>query len=87
MAINYNKVVKQANQISDLSYDLNGEISRLENLLARIKREWCGPASEAFQSQLLLLIDDMKITRHNMNNVSASIKNAADSMQNRLPLI
>ena len=82
MAINYNKVVRQANQISDLSSDLNGEISKLENLLAQIKREWYGPASEAFQAELLSLINDMRITRRDMSNVSASIKNAADSMKN-----
>ena len=79
--INYNKVVGQANQISDLASDLNNEIAKLEGLLDRIKREWYGPASEAFQGQLLSLIADMKTTRYNMNSVSTSIKNVASKIQ------
>ena len=79
--INYNRVVKQANQINDLSYDLGKEITSLENLLARIKSEWCGPASEAFQKQLIMLIADMKTTRKNMSSVSSTIKNVASKIQ------
>lgn len=75
--INYNKVISQANDIKDLSDDLNREISNLENLLERIKREWCGPASDAFQKQLLILIADMKTTKYNMSSVSSTIKNVA----------
>lgn len=79
--INYDKVVLQANEIRDLSSELSNEISNLENLLAQIKREWCGPASEEFQKQLLMLIADMKTTRYNMSSVSSTIKNVADKIQ------
>lgn len=75
--INYNRVVSQANDIKDLSTDLGREITSLENLLAQIKREWYGPASEAFQKQLLMLIADMKTTKYNMSSVSSTIKNVA----------
>ena len=75
--INYNKVISQANDIKDLSTDLGREISDLENLLAQIKREWRGPASEAFQKQLIMLIADMKTTKYNMSSVSSTIKNVA----------
>lgn len=75
--INYSKVVSQANDIKDLSTDLGREISDLENLLAQIKREWYGPASDAFQKQLLILIADMKTTKYNMSSVSSTIKNVA----------
>ena len=47
--INHSKVIRQADEMNDLSRDLNAEILRLENLLAQIKREWYGPASDAFQ--------------------------------------
>ena len=75
--INYNRVVSQANDIKDLSSDLDREITNLENLLAQIKREWYGPASDAFQKQLLMLIADMKTTKYNMSSVSSTIKNVA----------
>ena len=57
------------------------EILRLENLLSQIKREWYGPASDAFQQQLIMLIADMKTTRYNMSSVSSSIKNVANRIQ------
>lgn len=79
--INYNKVVRQANEMSDLSRDLNSEIGKLENLLAQIKREWCGPASDAFQKQLIMLIADLKTTKYNMSSVSSTIKNVANRIQ------
>lgn len=79
--INYNKVVSQANDIKDLSSDLGREITNLENLLAQIKREWYGPASDAFQKQLLMLIADMKTTKYNMSSVSSTIKNVAKRIQ------
>lgn len=79
--INYNKVVQQANEMSDLSRDLNSEIGKLENLLAQIKREWYGPASDAFQKQLIMLIADMKTTKYNMSSVSSTIKNVANRIQ------
>ncbi|MBQ8741961.1 MAG: WXG100 family type VII secretion target [Clostridia bacterium] len=79
--INYSKVIRQADDIEELSRDLNREIGRLENLLSQIKREWCGPASEAFQNQLTMLIADMKATKHGMSNVSGTIKDVASRIQ------
>lgn len=79
--INYKKVIRQADEMNDLSRDLNNEISALEDLLSQIKRDWCGPASEAFQQQLIMLIADMKTTRYNMASVSTSIKNVANRIQ------
>ena len=79
--INYNKVISQANDISDLSRDMNTEIRKLEDLLSQIKREWYGPASDAFQKQLIMLIADMKTTRYNMSSVSSTIKNVANRIQ------
>lgn len=79
--INYNKVISEANSMSELSGDLNTEIRKLEDLLARIKREWYGPASDAFQKQLIMLIADMKTTKYNMSSVSSTIKNVANRIQ------
>ena len=79
--INYSRVIRQANEINDLSSSLNTEIVKLENLLAQIKREWYGPASEAFQRQLIMLIADMKTTKYNMSSVSSTVKNVANRIQ------
>lgn len=79
--INYNRVISQANDISDLSRDMNTEIRKLEDLLSQIKREWYGPASDAFQKQLIMLIADMKTTKYNMSSVSTTIKNVANRIQ------
>ena len=75
--INYTKVVSQANDIKDLSNDLETEIVKLEALLAQAKNEWYGPASEEFQRQLKMLIADMKTTKYNISSVSTTIKNVA----------
>ena len=79
--INYNRVINQANDMYDLSSDLNSEIKKLENLLAQVKREWYGPAPDAFQKQLIMLIADMKTTKYNMSSVSSTIKNVANRIQ------
>lgn len=79
--INYNKVISQANDISDLSRDMNTEIRKLEDLLSQINRTWYGPASNAFQKQLIMLIADMKTTKYSMSSVSSTIKNVANRIQ------
>lgn len=79
--IDHSKVIRQADEMNDLSRDLNAEILRLEALLSQIKCEWCGPASDAFRQQLIMLIADMKTTRYSMSSVSSSIKNAANRIQ------
>ena len=79
--INHNKVISQAEQIKQLSKDFEVQIAKLENLLAKIKGEWYGPASAAFQQQLVILIADMKTMRFYMSSVSSTIKNVADKIQ------
>ena len=77
----YKKLINQADDIYDLSRNLESEISRLENLLERIKIECYGPASTAFQKQLIMLIADMKTTRKNMSSLSTTIKNKANKLR------
>ena len=72
--INYNQVIKQANQIKTLSEDLDREIRKLNDILNSTKSDWKGPASTTFQNHLSLLIDDMKNTKKSMANVSSTIK-------------
>lgn len=79
--INYNKVISQANEMNDLAFDLGREITKLDNLLAQVKNEWCGPASEAYQKQLVMLIADIKVTKSSMLSVSNTIKNVANRIQ------
>ena len=79
--INYNQAITQANNIKGLSTELNNEIASLESLLARVKSEWKGPASDEFQRRLQMMITDMKITRDDMSSVSSSIKAEATVIQ------
>lgn len=79
--INYRRVISQANEINGLSNELNREIIQLENILADVKANWAGPASQAYQKQLLMLIADMKSTKFKMSSVSSTIKNVANRIQ------
>ena len=79
--INYERVVSQAEAMNELSLNLGREITKLEELLAQIKREWYGPAAEAYQEQLIMLIADMKSTKYGMSSVSSTIKNVATRIQ------
>ena len=78
---NYRRVISQANEINGLSNELNREIIQLENILADVKANWAGPASQAYQKQLLMLIADMKSTKFKMSSVSSTIKNVANRIQ------
>lgn len=79
--INYNKVVRQANTMSELSGDLDKEIKNLDNLLSSVRSNWKGPASTAFQNHLSILIADMRQTKYSMSSVSSTIKNVATRIQ------
>ena len=79
--INYSRTINQAEDIKDLSRDLGTEIEELQNLLSNVKNDWKGPASEAFQKQLKLLIADMKATKESMSDVASDIKAAAKQIQ------
>ena len=72
--ITYNAVMAQANNISSLSGELSREIFQLEDVLTMVRRDWKGPASEAFQKQLVMLIADMKAIQSNMSSVSNNIR-------------
>lgn len=79
--INYNKTINQAEDIKDLARDLNKQIAELETLLARVKNDWKGPASDAFQMQMRKLISQMKATKKDMDEVSSDIKTVAKQIQ------
>lgn len=79
--INYPRVISQANSINNLSYELGREIQQLEGILADVKSNWTGPASQAYQKQLLMLIADMKSTKFKISSVSSTIKNVANRIQ------
>lgn len=79
--INYPRVISQANSMNNLSYELGREIQQLEGILADVKANWAGPASQAYQKQLLMLIADMKSTKFKISSVSSTIKNVANRIQ------
>ena len=79
--IDYDRAIEQAEDIRALASDFQSEISDLETLLSRIKREWRGPASDAFTAQLNMLITEMKTTKNDMTRVSDLIKSTAKEIQ------
>lgn len=79
--INYSRVISQANSMNNLSSDLSAEIRRLENMLNDVKSNWKGPASDAYQRQLISLINAMQRTKNKMSEVSSTIKSVARRIQ------
>ncbi len=79
--IDYSDAMIRAEEIQNLSVELEGKITVLNELLATVKREWKGPASEAYQAQLLMLIADMKTTRHDMSGLATAIRNTAERIR------
>lgn len=79
--INYSQVIGQANTISNLSGDLDKEIRNLESISTSVGGNWKGPASQAFQRHLTILVADMKQTKYSMSSVSSTIKNVATRIQ------
>lgn len=79
--INYPKVMSQVNSMDDLSYNLNSEIRKLDNMLNELRSKWEGPASNAYQRQLDKLIADMKRTKSKMEDVAGTIGNVARRIQ------
>ena len=68
--IDINTVIKD---IQTLSNEIRIEISDMETFLSKIKSEWCGPASDAFQRQIQLLLSDLNSTARKMDNISQGI--------------
>ena len=80
--MDYNQLVRQVNEMDDLSACLNTEIIRLEDLYARMGSEWKGPAADEFRKQLMKLIADMKRTKESISNASREIENVANIARN-----
>lgn len=79
--INYSRVMSQVNSMNNLSYNLNSEIQKLDNIINEIRSNWNGPASNAYQRQLDKLIADMKRTKSKMEDVAGTIGNVARRIQ------
>ena len=77
-----NKARRQADELGNLSNTLMYEREKLTNLLARIKNEWCGPGSEAFQDQLQKLIDDVELVRYHLLDVAYTMAQTANAAEN-----
>ena len=77
-----NKARRQADELGNLSNTLMSEREKLTNLLARIKNEWCGDASTAFQTQLQKLIDDVELVRYHLLDVAYTIVEIANDTEN-----
>lgn len=66
--------IAQAAQLRQAAQTLGSGISQLQELRAQIRRQWYGPASDAFCVQLDRLILQMQDTDH-------QIRTAADALE------
>ncbi len=71
----------QIKVINNSSRQVSDEVSRLENLLARVKHEWCGPASEAYQNELVKLITELKNVKLEIDSISQTVDNVANAIR------
>ena len=74
---NYNRNMRDANDIEKLAGELDKQIDELNDLRIRISSNWEGEASDAYQKELRLLITRLTSIRKNMYSASAAIEDAA----------
>lgn len=79
--INYGQVIGQANEIENLSRELNDQINALNNIFNSIGTDWSGPASNEFRRKLSALIENINHTKSSMSNVSSTIRYVATEIQ------
>lgn len=77
MRINYNKVIRQTNEIDDLGDELKRVADSLGDLMGEIPSAWRGDASEAYLRQCEGLKVNMKSTSRDINNIADLIKRVA----------
>ena len=76
--INYSKVIKQANSISDDADDLKAVIVKLTKYKAQCQSAWKGETADAFVARLDELITQMSRTRIQMEDLAVTITECAD---------
>ncbi len=77
--INKQNAKQKAQEFANLSSELEAEITNLKNLLASVRGNWQGPASDAYQRQLSSLIARLESTKHSISVLSNDIQRLANS--------
>lgn len=79
--INYQRVISQANSISDNAEQLSSQIKLLSQMEQECRSVWKGPAANVFLARLQELRNEMARTKGQMSNLSSNIKYCANRIQ------
>lgn len=76
--IDYDRVVRQANELGNIASDLDRVNSELQNIISETDANWDGEASEVYKKRCFSLSDYVRELSRDMNRVSSTIKEVAD---------
>ncbi|NLK87699.1 MAG: WXG100 family type VII secretion target [Clostridiaceae bacterium] len=75
--IDYNQVIRQANEIGSIAGDLDGVKKELQNIISDVDVNWDGEASKVYVKRCTSLGEYIKDVSRDMNRVSSTIKEVA----------
>jgi len=79
--INYEKIISQANSISDNADKLSAQALRLEVLEQDIRSAWKGQAADSFLLKISALRDEMNRTKQQIAQLATTIKGSAERIK------
>jgi WXG100 family type VII secretion target len=75
--IDYDQVIRQANEIGSIAGDLDGVKKELQNIISDVDANWDGEASKVYVQRCTSLGEYLKDVSRDMNRVSSTIKEVA----------
>lgn len=79
--INYDKVIQQANSISDNATNLTSQLNILSQVEQDIRTGWKGEAADVFRIKLSALKENISKTRNDILKLSSMIKYCAEQVR------
>ena len=75
--INYDQVIRQANEIESIAGDLDGVKKELQNIISDLDINWDGEASKIYLQRCTQLGEYVREVSRDMSRVSSTIKEVA----------
>lgn len=75
--IDYDQVIRQANEIESIAGDLGGVKKELQNIISNVDANWDGEASDTYKQRCTRLEEYLKEVARDMSRVSSTIKEVA----------
>lgn len=75
--IDYDQVIRQANEIGTIAADLDGVKKELQNVVTDVDTNWDGEASNVYIQRCTSLGEYLREVSRDMNRVSETIKDVA----------